>query len=1140
MEAKPKKSLPETSAAPTHEETALQEDWVTQLDSLPGASRPNPAPPETTFFSDTLPDMAKGAVSSIFKSTENTAEGVVALADGVTEFFGGDLVDDNFNLDWVPDDLKPKTGAGETTQSILSFVLGWTTFGNKLKALNWGGKAVKAFGAGVKAQAFANAALAGGAIDYFIDGNTENRLANVLVEHDILRNPLIDWLAAKKDDSLLEARLKNVVEGFVQGAAIDLTMSSFHWLKKIINTKDPLKKAAMRAAASEDLTNQAVKAKQAEQAAAEGAAQAAEGTAKATGSAAKETAKDTVKTVYTETGKPRINPNTLNPEAGKWAIDLDTPIRQAMDDVHIPEGVTNVKAHTVVDEFVEEYGASNLLDFTGKAKDAASEAGMSLIENMKKIAYVVQEQLIPATDATMQLWRADPTNPKLREQAIASLARLAEGFANLGDAKSWTGRALVSNKATAKYAIGAAGEVLLNPDQILNARGLMDVLTQNFSDEALMELHLGMTTLAKGGHSTASVGKFLISQLKDLSGQPRSAFQVFSDNLKYYWYNSVLSGPKTHLANAAGNYINIYGVHQADIINSSIAESVLAGNGFLDGFNTGLNRTKAYREGVNEAWHMAKESVIAAWQTGNSVLDITTKLDHAKTIMKKGPTSLLDRIISAPSRALAASDEAFKQMAYRGELSVKFFDYIKKDPAVIDLLKGAKKAGTETYEKTLKALRDDFFKNQYGAAAVGIDRIIQNGRALNKEALAAAQELTWQSPLPKAARHIQQALQNIPGGFLLVPFVKTPTNLAKEALWTHSPLGILRLYGAASDPALKAKIWGQFATSSMLWGLSYALYQNGFITGSGPADKEARDALRESGWQPNALKLGKYYININQLEPIAAPLTLIASYFERMSDVDPMNPQESQSYIASAFNAIGAYATDKTFLKGIADVVQAIQGDEGKFKYLLKSQATSWIPSLVNNLNQAISPDTREATDILSAMQNRVPGLSNSLPTRYSWLTGKPIVYPHGGGLGPFFPSVSSKEGNIVFDTLAKTHRAMNRPSRSVIGLPMDDAQYSEYCKLHGSLRLGGKTLYQRLEQLFNSPRFKNAAPDLSETSLSAQREEMIKDIVERYRAAATTKYHRLHPEVVVQLRDLRRQEQALKQGRPLQALTSF
>lgn len=1091
-----------------------------------------------TSIGEALGDIVRAVPAGAVKAVETSAETLWSLGDWLAEKCGGDLGDSEQGFDFVPESWKPKTKWGETAQTITSFLVGWATIGKVFKA----GALAQKIGSLGSVGKYVNGALAGATVDFFVDGNTESNFANFLVDSGIVGKDILSYLYAEKDDSILESRAKNALSGIISGGLFDAAWSGMKNLRRVLKETDPLKKLELRGQAFDDLKITLKDIKTHDEALAQTIKEPI-----ATPSVKKAVSEEAEKVLPKASNKAGrvlgLNPNTLNDEAQKVTALINNDIDIAAARATLSNKETYDKATAMLKEFQENFPDSGTSDVVQSMK-AMSEAGAQEVkkamERQKYIALQYEEVLLPELNRLRAVFEiADKEmKPIALDNYERTLAGMVQGGAELCKVRAWFGRALQSVKESANYGTGSITKTV--KDNVANTDTILANLKSRFTDDALIELGLGIETMRQGGFTAAQINKELLRFTMPKSGKAplSTAIDVFNNFTKAYWYNSVLSGPKTHIANLVGNAFNVYVTHPMDTFFSETAQSLSEGAGMLKSVASGAKKSKAYYTGLKDAWTKAVSAMSVAWETGNPILDGSNKLDTIVTHLgKKEQPSLLKKVLSSPTRALTVSDECFKQLAYSGALYEQFFDKIKTDAVTKAVLDRAKKDGV--YDKTISEMLLKFLKDSYGNAAVGTGLLAMGGRATNKVALDVAKDLTWQTPITgawgKALVNIQRGLENLPGGYILLPFVKTPLNIAKDALWEHNPIGILRLLTQVNTPEAKMKIIGQFSSACMMWGIGMAAAKAGLVTGTGPMDRESREFLQENGWQPNSIKINGHYFSIAQCEPACAPFIMMANLYESCRS----QPQEDNGILsataASVFNSIVNYSLDKTYLKQFSNLVRALDGDESKVNTFFKQTVTGFVPSLFNNIQQAVDPQHKLTESLLEAAQARVPviGSAENIAVKHSWITGNPLVYDYAFGMGPFLPAIKKGKNDIVLDTLSKTRAGVTAPSRTLSGIRLNDTQYAELCKLHGTVRLGGKTLYQALESLFQQRNFKEAGADPAEALLSPEKEELIHRLILRYREAAVTQFNKLHPEIIDAVLTARREAWRKSHGIP-------
>ena len=118
----------------------------------------------------------------------------------------------------------------------------------------------------------------------------------------------------------------------------------------------------------------------------------------------------------------------------------------------------------------------------------------------------------------------------------------------------------------------------------------------------------------------------------------------------------------------------------------------------------------------------------------------------------------------------------------------------------------------------------------------------------------------------------------LPGVKLIVPFIRTPTNILKFAM-ERTPLApIMKSVradilagGARRDTAL-----ARISMGSMAMAVTASYAAQGVITGGGPSDPALKSHLYNQGWQPYSVKIGDKYYAYGRLEPLGMMMGLAA------------------------------------------------------------------------------------------------------------------------------------------------------------------------------------------------------------------------------------------------------------------------
>mgnify|MGYP001054823297 CR=1 FL=1 len=167
---------------------------------------PPPQEEEVNIFTDVLAAPLRG-VEGFVQNAYNLGDMVVgdALPDYNNRFLG-----------------RSQTSAGQVVEGVSQFLTGF------IPVLGPATKLTQAVGLGSK---LAPGMLAGGVADFVGFDGLEGRLSNMIQQVPALRNPVTEYLAAQDDDTELEGRLKNAIEGLGLGGAAEMVFRGVKALK---------------------------------------------------------------------------------------------------------------------------------------------------------------------------------------------------------------------------------------------------------------------------------------------------------------------------------------------------------------------------------------------------------------------------------------------------------------------------------------------------------------------------------------------------------------------------------------------------------------------------------------------------------------------------------------------------------------------------------------------------------------------------------------------------------------------------------------------------------------------------------------------------------------------------------------------
>lgn len=502
------------------------------------------------------------------------------------------------------------------------------------------------------------------------------------------------------------------------------------------------------------------------------------------------------------------------------------------------------------------------------------------------------------------------------------------------------------------------------------------------------------------------------------------------DQVREYWINmGLLSGYWTQAVNVIGNTVFMGAFSLSELATSTISKDVST--------RAALKRLSGMYAGMSTGIENAKKAFLTEEPQFNSQM----QMDSPKYRAIPGK---LGKVIRIPGRLLMAGDEFFKSTNYSGALH---------------------QAAMAESEKT----------------GVPFDQVLQS-YATNKEvqdrAIAHATRMTFQTPLGETGRELMRAREKVPVlGWLLFPFVRTPTNIVKE--WAKfTPIGfvmpsVMKEIAASGERGAVAR--GQMVFGSMVMAAVAYGVLNGFITGAGPEDPKKRALWLRTGRLPYAFKnpfTGEWQ-RYNRFEPMSMLMGISADATE-ISMVASSNDKTVYDKLETVGKMImGSFMTnigDKTFLKGVNDFMQTMNEPGRYFESWFSGLIATSLPNVGAQAARNIDPYAREARGIVDSLKARIPGEKGygSLPRRLD-VAGEPI---EGSG---FEPSASSAPRNDpLAEALLRLDSSKGAPQRSIsLGGKTYELTGQEYEDYKGFVQ---QARWRILTPIVSSPQFKQLA----------------------------------------------------------------
>lgn len=504
------------------------------------------------------------------------------------------------------------------------------------------------------------------------------------------------------------------------------------------------------------------------------------------------------------------------------------------------------------------------------------------------------------------------------------------------------------------------------------------------------------------------------------------------DALMRVRYNMMLSSVRTHGANITGSissgvYENLL-INPARIVNNNVeyvarymmhktfgTTPMPAENRMLlsEMITRPFSTIMATREAARVFRDVARGDAIGFGKVYN---EMGMRMDRVFSTKESGTAG---KILDTPTRMLEAEDAFFRTIHVN---------------AHIDMLARRQAVATGRTSKEVDEIYNQLRKNPTDG--------------MKDQAYEYASKLTFTNDpsaygeLMRGIAHMGGALQDTKAGRLILPFVRTPTNLMGYTLETtglNAATAPAKLYRdlMGPDPALRADALARIEIAAGMWLYFETLWDSGDLTGAAPSNYGLARAREAAGWRPNSIRVNGEYYELSRLDPFGLTLGVIATGHDLLAH---SADNDKATVAAASVITIASMITDRSMLAGIGDLESLFQASPetvgkqtGKF---IARQATSFItPGLLRDVREMTDPYRRAnntnpdvmgatADAFMNSMRNAVPGWSQNLPPQVDAL-GYDIV---NNGAALWRGLVPIRKGQIEQDPVAAAWIGTNTP----------------------------------------------------------------------------------------------------------------
>jgi hypothetical protein len=580
----------------------------------------------------------------------------------------------------------------------------------------------------------------------------------------------------------------------------------------------------------------------------------------------------------------------------------------------------------------------------------------------------------------------------------------------------------VSNIGRALAAAKAQKKVLGSTEQILKG------LTQNGGKELTDIFALKDAVSAIKAAPGTSFDK--TKSIADLTAQAVKQ-PGWADKFGEFVVNSYISGLATTAVNAFSGVAKVGLLGTERILQAVNPASKVKIGEVLPAF-------RGLMDGTLESVFFAKEGFLRG-----SPLDAAMPEIRGAIGAQEGATKaekILGEVVRVPSRLSVGVDEFFKSIFRRMEYNAQAYRLASSgkygDPeTVYNALRSVNTKTVDWKDNILKA------PELAGLPDAARAKLIEDVRGFAKQA-------TFQADLGSFGNKLLALRAAHPWVAPVVPFVKTPINIMKDAL-SYTPLGVF-----AKNTPNDVKV----ARTAIGMGITAALAQqvaDDTVTGSYPKDAAKRNAMIAAGVPEYSIRIGDTYYSYARVEPLA---TIMASAVDGINAVrdyvskPSYDSKKEKQLVVDVVSGVTKNIVSKTYLEGISGVLQAIHDPERYGGSFINGFAGLLVPSIVAAPARSADPYARVVTSFGEAVQSRIPdfGLGLPIPSRQelpaqSKLFGGERENPAYGFAAYTGLQTAPAVRNAVQEEVKRTKVDYNLPSKTLRGVELEGQDIGKY-----------------------------------------------------------------------------------------------
>jgi hypothetical protein len=142
-----------------------------------------------------------------------------------------------------------------------------------------------------------------------------------------------------------------------------------------------------------------------------------------------------------------------------------------------------------------------------------------------------------------------------------------------------------------------------------------------------------------------------------------------------------------------------------------------------------------------------------------------------------------------------------------------------------------------------------------------------------------------------------------------------------------------------------------------------------------------------AGNQAHSIRIGNVWYGVNKLGPIGMLMGMAADMYEVAHKAGEGEYAKAAAYF---HHALVQNILDQSWMKGPADIIQAVEDPDRYGQRWVQNYVSSFVPNALAQAARRQDPYSREAKTVIDAIKSKIPGLSETLPPRRD-IWGEPI-----------------------------------------------------------------------------------------------------------------------------------------------------